>query len=358
MLYAKKARFDAIEPLRFLFAILICVVHCTFIGAKTILQEDVVYSYLQNIMLHSTLVVDFFFIVSGFLLAYKWKEGRTYITFIKRRLLRVYPLMIFVMFAFMVSHFLFKTPFYFSDNIASLLFLPGIGVNNTGGAYFGLGNNHPSWFVAALLVGESLFFFIYSLLWNKKRVLHLVLFVLIIYSLRAVYLWQDYLGINLGLWRSILGMSLGYVVAIFVNRYQLSTASASLKHHRVVVTTIESLLLLSLLKEIIFHTGVATNIILLIINFAILLMFLCLNKGAVSQFLSMDNLSFFGKYAFSIYITHALILEICLKLFYPNVSGAPIFMILVIPVLMSIIFGIMAFYLIEKPLYESLKKYL
>ena len=244
------------------------------------------------------------------------------------------------------------------NNIASLLFLPGIGLNGMGGApYFGLGNNHPSWFVAALIVGESLFFFIYSLCWERKKFLELIVFLLILFSMRAVFFSRDIAEINLGLWRSILGMSLGYLVATSVSKYQVYLDNIS-ERTKLLITFVEFILLVCLFKGIFFHTGPPTNVLLLILNFSLLLVFLCLSKGYVSRLLSIKIFSLLGKFAFSIYITHALILEVCLKVFYPNCQGLPLLAILVTPVIISVIFGILAFYLVEKPIYNQLRSYL
>lgn len=71
--------FYAIEPIRFIFALLICFVHFTFIGAKTVIGGSELFVSLESKFLYATTVVDFFFLISGFLLAMKHPDGGGYI---------------------------------------------------------------------------------------------------------------------------------------------------------------------------------------------------------------------------------------------------------------------------------------
>lgn len=90
--HMSKPRYDILDGLRGVAAIMILFYH-VFSDAKSFLTEKT-----ANEFFHCFLGVDFFFILSGFVMGYaydsQWKDGMTLGSFIKRRLIRLHPMVV------------------------------------------------------------------------------------------------------------------------------------------------------------------------------------------------------------------------------------------------------------------------
>lgn len=88
--FAAKPRFEILDGLRGVAALLVVAFHLfeTYSGGD----------HTRQILNHGYLAVDFFFILSGFVIGYayddRWAKGMTTGTFFKRRLVRLHPLVI------------------------------------------------------------------------------------------------------------------------------------------------------------------------------------------------------------------------------------------------------------------------
>ena len=87
-----KPRYDILDGLRGVAAIMILFYH-VFSDAKSFLTEKTADEFF-----HCFLGVDFFFILSGFVMGYaydsRWKDGMTLGSFIRRRLIRLHPMVV------------------------------------------------------------------------------------------------------------------------------------------------------------------------------------------------------------------------------------------------------------------------
>ena len=93
-----------VECLRFLFTLGICVHHFLFASG--------LYS-------NGYLAVEFFFILSGFLLVYTFNARKTVTTFIKSKIIRFVPILFFVS----LLYCCFTSDFYFDSLVSNTLFL-------------------------------------------------------------------------------------------------------------------------------------------------------------------------------------------------------------------------------------------
>ena len=249
--------------------------------------------------------------------------------------------MLVVLFLFLIAHYFLGLPFYWRDNLASLFFLSGLGLHR-GDYYFGLGNNHPSWFVSCLIVSEVLFYSIYFILRDKPVSRNLVVFLIFLVAAYAVFRNQD-LFISYSLWRAILGMSLGF----FASRlYRFSyiwfqrNSSNNSKVEFLIISVTEILIATWLIHDLCFHVGGSYNILQLLFIFSIFLVLMCLKKGIVSCFLGRRSFSIFGKLALPLYLSHAFVLEISLKFYYVNISTQDN-TFLITPIFMSVAFAVL-----------------
>lgn len=164
----------------------------------------------------------------------------------------------------------------------------------------------------------------------------------------AVYRNKD-LFISYSLWRGILGMSLGFFVSRlyrFCRIWLLRNIKNKFKIGFYVISVAESLIAIWLIHDLCFHAGKAYNIIQLLFIFSIFLVLMCLKKGAISCFLGKRSFLILGKLALPLYLSHAFILEICIKYYYANVSTQDK-NFLVIPIFISIAFAILLYWFMK-----------
>ena len=208
----------SIEALRFAFMVVIAVWHFSRINPFT----------------HGYIAVDFYFLLSGYLLYGSYVRHKyDALKYTVEKLKRFYPEYIFVF----VIAFLMKLNLLLRDSDAVTLFLnaipEGLMINSVG--VFGGGVNPASWYVSVLMVGGGI---IYAILYCSKKVALGVVFPLLV-----LLAYTSILGINGSLeqfssdWfitqsllRGMAGMALGVVLATFKERY-----SESLEKKRVVL---------------------------------------------------------------------------------------------------------------------------
>ena len=208
----------SIEALRFVFMVVIAVWHFSRINPFT----------------HGYIAVDFYFLLSGYLLYGSYVRHKyDALKYTVEKLKRFYPEYIFVF----VIAFLMKLNLLLRDSDAVTLFLNAIPealmINSVG--VFGGGVNPASWYVSVLMVGGGI---IYAILYCSKKVALGVVFPLLV-----LFSYTYLLGIDGSishfatrgalsqcLLRGMAGMALGAVLAAFKERY-----SESLEKRRVVL---------------------------------------------------------------------------------------------------------------------------
>lgn len=197
----------SIEALRFIFMTVIAVWHFGRINPFT----------------HGYIAVDFYFLLSGYLLYGSYVRHKyDALKYTVEKLKRFYPEYIFVF----VIAFLLKLNLLLRDSDVVTVFLnaisEGLMIHSVG--VFGGGVNQPAWYLSVLLVGGGL---LYAILhWNKKVAISIIFPFLVL--LTYTYL----IGINgstehfatQGVWcqpllRGMAGMALGVILAAFKARY-------------------------------------------------------------------------------------------------------------------------------------------
>ena len=211
-----KNKKHSIEALRFIFMLVIAVWHFGRVNPFT----------------HGYIAVDFYFILSGYLLYGSYiRHKYDALVYTVEKLRRFYPEYIFV---FIIA-FLMKVGILLRENdyitvflnaISEGLLIHGVGVYD--------GNVNPtSWYISVLLLGGGL---LYAMLYCSKRVAVGVLFPLIVLLGYTALLrlngsleqFSSGLFISECLLRGMAGMSLGVILAVFVERYSTSLEKSCL----------------------------------------------------------------------------------------------------------------------------------
>ena len=125
-----KEYFYNIDFFRFIFACFIVVNHLVYVAGKDFLSGVSSFNYVIEHFIKMAYCLDLFFIISGFLFIIKFKSTISVIEFIKHKIMRLWPTMIFVLLLFVILHCFKLVPLYLLDDIYTLLFLNGLNIAN------------------------------------------------------------------------------------------------------------------------------------------------------------------------------------------------------------------------------------
>ena len=130
------------------------------------------------------LAVDFFFVLSGFVIALNYQShfkasiNKTLMTnFMIKRLARIYPLHLFIVFAYLIE----PAAFYLTGrdyDFNTLVYISNIFLVNNWGILTALPINVPSWSISTELFAYLLFPFLAFFINKKNKLLHLILLFL------------------------------------------------------------------------------------------------------------------------------------------------------------------------------------
>tara|TARA_B100000214_G_scaffold179562_2_gene129256 strand:+ start:958 stop:1983 length:1026 start_codon:yes stop_codon:yes gene_type:complete len=279
---------------------------------------DVIYN--NFIIRQSWSFVDFFFVLSGFVIVYNYKNlcnVNDFYTYIKKRFIRLYPLLLFSTLVFLI--FLVVSNTYlqdymnnekdiksmFIDTCNTLLLL-----NSTSIIDGGVGMNYPSWSVSSEFICY-LFFGISSLFFIRKKQFISLLIITGCIILNILNIESNTIKIgNLGFLRGLIGFNIGVLI------YYLSNIKFN------ICNKIEYLVpVLILIYFYFFHTFEFENksmidFIFRPIMFGLTILILIKTNDYISKFLDAKPLKFLGKISYSVYLNHAILIIVIPKIIF------------------------------------------
>ncbi|RRB18376.1 acyltransferase [Larkinella knui] len=312
-----KHRFQVLDIFRGIFASMVVLFHVSPFADTPLLNNN----FVDN----SDMFVDFFFVLSGFVITYSYPSmatGAEFGTFIKKRLLRIYPLHVILLICFLLieniklyfaSYIHINQPFNESNNVltffTSLFLLNSVKIPSVHDVSW----NIPSWSISAemvsyLLFGTVLVTLFKSKLQNIKYGLFALLPILSIFSIASITgRYEINYSFDYGFLRGILGFFTGSVCYyVFKHFYPfLSTVKTG------IFSFFEILALLTL-ATMIYYGSVLKGIgfVYEFIFFLAILVF-SFERGILSHFLKKSVLlKNIGTYSYSIYMTHTLLLSL------------------------------------------------
>lgn len=312
-----KTRFEVLDIFRGLFSVMVVLSHMQMFTNSPIIKNGFVS--------HSDLFVDFFFVLSGFVIGYNYQsisDSAQLKNFCIKRFFRLYPLHLIMLLLFVgiestksfLSNFIkVNNPDWIGNNINSFftsLFLlnsvklPGI---------HEVSWNMPSWSISAEMISYVLFGIILMLLSRIKGLKYkeyvyagaLILSMLVVFivtgSLKLVHTY-DY-----GFLRGLIGFFTGLLCLSVYNRFGEKIG----KLRRAFFSISEVLLIVAIIclvsnGKYFLHLGFLYEILF----FASILIF-SFERGIISDSLKkVQLLHNLGKFSYSIYMTHILILSL------------------------------------------------
>ena len=171
---------------------------------------------------------------------------------------------------------------------------------------------------------------------------------------------ETYYIFNYGIMRGLAGMSFGYIIyQLYEDLFKQIKDKQETLSTKLIYTYAEGCLLFFVFMNILYKNIDYENPLLIVLTFAVLFILFILKKGYISKILDNNFSKFLGKYTYSIFVTHFLVVHVwifyiykyCpnLVLFYPEYNIPAVF-------ITSIIAGIITYHCVEKPVAEFLTK--
>lgn len=297
-------RIEKLDGLRGIFCMMVICFHY---------DANLLPSFLANSFLfkESYIFVDFFFVLSGFVISYNYSKIPTFksaLNFIGKRFSRLFPLLFYTTTLFLLVDIVFNEfyPEYIGsiDSIPqllvwyadSLLFLNAIFINTSQ-----IGINGPSWSISAEMIAYLLFAAVSvsfnNFLKNYVFLSILILMYLLIYSIQQFTVMGDF-----GFARGALSFILGYFVSVFYK--------PKIKFN----IYLEYALILLLIFEMYYlHSleGVSKEMFLLFVfplSFAFIIFTILHSEGLICKFLKSKFVQYLGNWSYSIYLNHLIVL--------------------------------------------------
>ena len=297
-------RFIALDSWRGLSACAVVLQHSVFSINHHLTNVDAV--------LHLYLFVDFFFVLSGFVIAANYEnrltEGFGIGRYMALRMARILPLHAAVLVAFLVFRLLGAIediPVREDDGYSVVAFVRQLLLLDSLGLAHQANWNHPSWSISA----EVFTYLIFALLWQSfPRTWRLIACALIA-ALPIVILVASPSNMatthSFGLLRCVYGFSCG---TLLWHAYQ-ALERTNLRPGVIVATLAELVLLASILAfiKVVGSTGPS---VLAPLAFAPLVLTFAFERGLVSRALRLGPFALLGALSYSIYMVHVLILEV------------------------------------------------
>jgi peptidoglycan/LPS O-acetylase OafA/YrhL len=335
-----KERFQILDVFRGIFASFVFIFHLRPFAKGSILDNA--------FFLNADLFVDFFFILSGLVIAVNYSAMSNIFDlkqFLKKRFLRIYPLHLVMLLVFLfinlvkgsLSTFVHVNQINDVANntnsfISSLLLLHSTPILNSGAVSW----NIPSWSISAEMIAYLVFTFFVFLSFSKNlmKFKGFIPFIVLLAAVALLVLLThstkiDY-TFDLGFLRGIIGF---YVGIITFKAYKFLDKNDFKKLSVPTCSLLEVSALVIVTLSVLFGNQLKSYGLIYELIFSICILVFTLEKGAVSTLLAKSNfLKNLGKYSYSIYMTHALMISLFNILFirvlkFPDSSYSYLFIL-------------------------------
>lgn len=270
------------------------------------------------VLRQANVFVDVFFVLSGFVIGYRYVDigsAQKFKAFMRNRLYRLYPLLLFsvtaVLCLSLIQFGLHRTLMPKADDLSLLGLLSKyfdsiLMLNSTPLLGSSLGLNFPSWSISSEMFSYLLFGLI--LLYNPKN--QKVLFAIIVFSCAGFLFYsnQYYVSGRYGFVRGALNFGIGNFVYHIWNSTSLRSSN-SLGWLSIFLLVCN----LYFLNEIAGNQKDSLALFTVPLVSGFLVYAVAVSNGFVSQILSSKPFLLLGKLSYSIYLNHIFVASIFLK---------------------------------------------
>lgn len=346
----EEGKLHNVEFLRFVFSITIVYFHILHSNIVGCVGEDPRYLGLQSLSDNAGLIVECFFILSGYFLFASAKncDGLSFPAFAVKKVFRLWPVLAF---STVIGVLFFRQSKYAA--VFNLLFLQCIGLSLE---YKGI-----NWYISPLFWG-LLFYFALLKYFDRKRVhvgmalLSYFCYLVNIVRCNGGFARETVYGVvNLGFARALAGLGLGYLLRLALEEISEYRIALSPEWKRavaagacVVSTLLETGILCFLVKYFLLGGKYQNRMIVVILFTMLLTCFIC-RKGLISRLLNVPLWSFFGKYAYSIYVMQQTAFFLLQRTLWKTAVVDQVRVCISLSLFFSVALGIVTYHLVERP---------
>ena len=306
---SESAGYAALDGWRGICATLVALFHFRVVWSIGVNSHFAHAAIVKN----ASLFVDFFFVLSGFVIAYRYRDGLTARTirlrdFLVLRLGRLYPLHLFTLLLCLALVLFFRYGTHGADHVTwsgddvtpvafvvNLFLAQGLHIL-TGPSW-----NHPSWSISA----EFATYFVYAVLWIRlgSRTWIATTLILVVAPVVVLGLIGNNIDVTYdwGFVRSMLGFALG-TVAFSVSRHVRVRALLD-RLTRAESTIVEAVLLALTYAFVVFAADTPYSFAAPFLFAGVVLVF-SEERGAVTAALISRPLQSLGRLSYSIYMLY------------------------------------------------------
>ena len=319
------------------------------------LDDIEIYNKLYGMTRNGNKAVDLFFILSGLFFCYKLNLKASMFDFIKNKVLRLWPVLIFVISLYFAASLFGAVKFDIYHHLLCFLGLNGTNlvlINGGSGVF---------WYVSAMLWVLAFYYYLLKNYEEKNVNLTIALIVFfsygfIIHALKGGIYGQDktFNNIyNIGMLRALGGIGAGYFIGLWYKNNFEAIKNFNYKiWHILALTFIEFISLYFIINNLMLHKLKFNNQIIFIIAFAAVIIAFLINKGFISRFLNKNWCVNVAKYTYSFYMTHIFIFNVFKNSIWKNHAEIIIahpYLNLFITLALVFILGIFTYHFVEAP---------
>lgn len=355
------AKLKNIELLRIIGCIAVVMIHiCGSAGLYANFDNIPLYSNLHLMTLNGQKAVDLFFILSGFFFVYTFKNVTLW-KFIKSKIIRLFPVLIFIVVLSFVIHCFGFIQWNYYDNLFAILGLNGSSLV----IKRGMTAVEQFWYVSAML--WVLCLFLYLIKNYEKKTVNLIIFLTVFFCYSFLIHAKDgainnsvqtfYYIFNVGMMRALGGIGLGCLIGEwYKNNFEKIRGFVCNIYQKTLFTIMEFCCLYFIINNLTLHKIKYNNDMIFILAFTGIIILFLTKKGYISQILNDTKLgdifTNLAKYTYSIYMLHILVRSILVKNYWINkptfIYQHPVLHIILIFTVV-IAGGILIYHFVEKP---------
>jgi peptidoglycan/LPS O-acetylase OafA/YrhL len=321
-----KGRVEQLDGLRGIFSVLVIAHH------HNAFKDAALYN--NFFVINASLFVDFFFVLSGFVIALNYVNrihtGRDFVQFIKKRFIRLYPLLFYTEVVFVIANLIGEQSplknvgslglsYYFYTAFDALTFM---GSTPVFGAW--ISNNYPSWSISAEMISYVIFG---SVILFLPKLKYLAFAVLSLLSALFIFSRGEYLlAYDYGFVRGLLCFGFGIFTHLILSK----------KTFKLSFLEIPFLIVLLAAMYAVYHLDLNLWRLAFPLLFSVGIIIFASSHGMLTKVLLSGPFQYLGKISYSIYLNHALVLILVNVVLFRFFKSQPTSLMIAVSLLASI----------------------
>ncbi|WP_031526911.1 acyltransferase family protein [Dyadobacter crusticola] len=321
-----KGRVEQLDGLRGIFSVLVIAHH-----HNAFKDADL---YNNFFVINASLFVDFFFVLSGFVIALNYvdriRTGSDFFQFLKKRFIRLYPLLFYTEVVFVIANLVGEQSpmknvaslglsYYFYTAFDALTFM---GSTPIFGSW--ISNNYPSWSISAEMISYVVFGLVILFLPKFKYFTFALLSLLC--ALFIISRGEYLLAYDYGFVRGLLCFCFG----IFTH------SILSKRTFRLTMLEIPFLIVLLAAMYAVHHLDLNLWKLAFPVLFSAGIIIFASSDGIITRLLSSPPFQYLGKISYSIYLNHALVLILVNVVLFRFLRSEPTSLMIAVSLVTSI----------------------